>query len=36
MTGTLSGNVLRFTWVREGAETEPGGEIVMFGPRSRE
>lgn len=32
MTGTVSGNVMRFTWVREGAETEPGGEIVMFGP----
>jgi hypothetical protein len=33
MTGTLSdNNVMKFKWVREGAETEPGGEIVMIGP----
>jgi hypothetical protein len=32
MTGTLSGNVIKFTWVREGAETEPGGEMVFIGP----
>ena len=33
MTGTLAdNNVMRFNWVREGAETEPGGEIVMTGP----
>ena len=32
MTGTLSGNVIKFKWVREGAETEPGGEMVFIGP----
>jgi hypothetical protein len=32
MTGTLSGNVMKFTWVREGRETEPGGEMVLIGP----
>lgn len=32
MTGTLSGNVIKFRWVREGAETEPGGEMVFIGP----
>jgi hypothetical protein len=32
MTGTVSDNVMKFTWVREGAETEPGGEIVAIGP----
>jgi hypothetical protein len=32
MTGTLSGNVIKFKWVREGAETEPGGEITLIGP----
>jgi hypothetical protein len=32
MTGTVSSNVIRFKWVREGAETEPGGEMVFIGP----
>jgi len=32
MTGTVSGNVIKFTWVREGAETQPGGEMVVIGP----
>jgi hypothetical protein len=32
MKGTISGNVIRFKWVREGRETEPGGEMVLIGP----
>jgi len=32
MTGTLSGNIIRFKWVREGTETEPGGEMMFTGP----
>ncbi len=32
MKGTISGNVMRFTWVREGRESEPGGEMVFTGP----
>jgi hypothetical protein len=32
MTGTLTGNVIKFKWVREGAESEPGGEITLIGP----
>jgi hypothetical protein len=32
MTGTVSGNVIKFHWVREGAETEPGGDMVFIGP----
>ena len=33
MRGTLhDGNVMRFTWVREGAEDQPGGEMVLIGP----
>jgi hypothetical protein len=32
MRGTLTGNVMKFKWVREGAENEPGGEMVMIGP----
>jgi hypothetical protein len=33
MTGTFADtNIMKFKWVREGAETEPGGEIVMIGP----
>ena len=32
MTGTLSGNVITFRWVREGAETDPGGQMVFVGP----
>ena len=32
MKGTISGNVMRFNWVREGRESEPGGEMVFIGP----
>jgi hypothetical protein len=32
MRGALTGNVMKFKWVREGAETEPGGEMVLIGP----
>jgi hypothetical protein len=32
MKGTISGNIMRFTWVREGRESEPGGEMVFTGP----
>jgi len=30
--GTLAGSLTRFKSVREGAETEPGGEMVLVGP----
>ena len=32
MRGTLTGNVMKFKWVREGAENQPGGEMVLIGP----
>jgi hypothetical protein len=32
MKGTIVGNVMRFKWVREGRENEPGGEMVLMGP----
>jgi hypothetical protein len=32
MRGALTGNVMKFKWVREGAESEPGGEMVLIGP----
>jgi hypothetical protein len=32
MRGALIGNVMKFKWVREGAETQPGGEMVLIGP----
>ena len=32
MRGALVGNVMKFKWVREGAENEPGGEMVLIGP----
>ncbi len=32
MTGTLTGNVMKFKWVREGAESQPGGEMTLIGP----
>ena len=32
MKGTITGNVMKFTWVREGRENEPGGEMVFTGP----
>jgi hypothetical protein len=32
MRGVLTGNVMKFKWVREAAENEPGGEMVLIGP----
>jgi hypothetical protein len=32
MKGTITGNVMKFKWVREGRESEPGGEMVFTGP----
>ena len=32
MKGTITGNVMKFKWVREGRENEPGGEMVLTGP----
>jgi len=32
MRGALSGNVMKFKWVREGAEDQPGGEMTLIGP----
>jgi hypothetical protein len=32
MKGTITGNVMKFKWVREGRESEPGGEMVLIGP----
>jgi hypothetical protein len=32
MRGAVTGNVMKFKWVREGAENEPGGEMVLIGP----
>jgi hypothetical protein len=32
MKGTTAGNVMKFTWVREGRESEPGGEMTLIGP----
>jgi hypothetical protein len=32
MKGVISGNVMKFTWVREGRESEPGGEMTLIGP----
>jgi hypothetical protein len=32
MTGTIHGNVMKFKWVREGRENEPGGEMTFIGP----
>jgi hypothetical protein len=32
MKGTITGNVIKFNWVREGRETEPGGEMTFIGP----
>ena len=32
MRGTIVGNVMKFKWVREGAEDQPGGEMVLIGP----
>ena len=28
MKGTITGNVMKFKWVREGRENEPGGEMI--------
>jgi hypothetical protein len=32
MRGTVAGNVMKFKWVREGRESEPGGEMTLIGP----
>ena len=32
MKGVTTGNVMKFTWVREGHESEPGGEMTLIGP----
>jgi hypothetical protein len=32
MTGVITGNVMKFKWVREGRENEPGGEMTLIGP----
>jgi hypothetical protein len=32
MKGIVTGNVMKFKWVREGRETEPGGEMTLIGP----
>jgi hypothetical protein len=32
MKGVITGNVMKFKWVREGAESEPGGEMTLIGP----
>jgi hypothetical protein len=31
MRGALVENLMKFTWVREGAENEPGGGMVLIG-----
>jgi hypothetical protein len=32
MKGAITGNVMKFKWVREGHENEPGGEMTLIGP----
>lgn len=32
MKGVIAGNVMKFNWVREGRENEPGGEMTLIGP----
>jgi len=32
MKGVIAGNVMKFKWVREGHEGEPGGEMTLIGP----
>ena len=32
MKGVITGNVMKFTWVREGHESEPGGQMTLIGP----
>ena len=32
MKGVITGNVMKFKWVREGRENEPGGEMTLIGP----
>jgi hypothetical protein len=32
MKGVITGNVMKFKWVREGHESEPGGEMTLIGP----
>ena len=32
LKGVITGNVMKFKWVREGRENEPGGEMTFIGP----
>lgn len=32
MKGVITRNVMKFTWVREGRESEPGGQMTLIGP----
>ncbi len=32
MKGVITGNVMKFNWVREGHESEPGGQMTLIGP----
>ena len=32
MKGVITGNVMKFKWVREGRENESGGEMTLIGP----
>jgi hypothetical protein len=32
MKGVITGDVMKFKWVREGRESEPGGEMTLIGP----
>lgn len=32
MKGVITGNVMKFKWVREGRESESGGEMTLIGP----
>jgi len=32
MKGVITDNVMKFKWVREGRESEPGGEMTLVGP----
>jgi hypothetical protein len=32
MKGVITGNVMKFKWLREGRESEPGGEMTLIGP----
>jgi hypothetical protein len=32
MKGVITGNVMKFRWVRAGRDSEPGGEMTLIGP----